>query len=98
VSVLRAGSFEDRGAAEEFVQRAVDRQPDRIAHWLASEQSARLVIEAYFDGETTGRVVPWGLALHGAGALKASGVRVVLRRDAAQRNGFLVLTAYPTEE
>ncbi|RAG86184.1 hypothetical protein DN069_07870 [Streptacidiphilus pinicola] len=96
--VLRASTFSSRSAAQGYVQRVVDRNHDRIALWLAGGPGNRLVVTAAFPGEVTGRLLPSATALAGGGPFDVSAVRVVLERAADAANGFVVRSAYPTED
>ncbi|MEZ0094817.1 RNase A-like domain-containing protein [Streptacidiphilus sp. EB129] len=96
--VLRASSFASGSEAQDYVQRVVNRNRDRIAQWLSGGAGERLVLTADFPGEITGRLLPAATALAGRAPFDVSTVRVVLQRDTAAANGFVVRYAYPTEE
>ncbi len=98
MTLLRSSTFETPAAAQEYVQRTVDRNRDRIARWLAGGEGDRLVLQAGFAGEVTGRLLPLGMVLAGRGPIPVRAVRVVLQRDDAAANRFVVFSAYPTED
>lgn len=98
MTVLRSSAFASEAAAQQYTQRVVDRNRDRIARWLAGGAGERLVLQSSFAGEVTGRLLPLGMVLAGRGPIDVRAVRVVLQRDDEAANRFIVLSAYPTED
>jgi hypothetical protein len=91
--VRTASTFPDRATAERAVAIALDRYRERIDSWCG--RGPRRPNLALTVRSPDGR--PFGLSLSRGdrSPREASAARVVLR---ARGEGFIVLTAYPTEE
>jgi len=94
--LVGASSFPDRATAQEAVQEAIDHNEDGIAAWLEAEAEAGL---RYAISHDTGHVVGQMLARMAPDddgeTVEVTGVRVVLERSTASRNGFRLLAYFP---
>ncbi|GAA1478242.1 hypothetical protein GCM10009623_26880 [Nocardioides aestuarii] len=84
----RASTFANQEAAERFIGRALDRSPREIEEWLGSTRFKK-VIDVEF-GRPTGVTV-----VRDGSSESATGVRLVLYRDASMPDGYRVHTAFP---
>ncbi|MEU3723441.1 RNase A-like domain-containing protein [Streptomyces sp. NPDC031705] len=95
--LTRSATYPDRETAEWATQQVVNRNEQAIHRWLAQNTRPRLAIEAAWPSRENpvGRVLLQGMVLAGRGAVDVRAARVVLRREATSRLGFVVHGTFP---
>ncbi|MEU0398736.1 RNase A-like domain-containing protein [Streptomyces sp. NPDC006197] len=93
----RAATYSDRETAQWATQQVVTRNEQVVHRWLAQGTRPRLTIEAAWPSrpEPVGTVALQAMVLAGRGPVEVRAARVVLRREPASRNGFVVYTSFP---
>ncbi len=89
-NISAASSFSDLATAEAAVAAALNGNRDRIAQWLA-QSSPRLVVN-YTAPNNVGLTLRRG----DRDAEPTRRLRLVLVRDTRERDGYRILTGYPT--
>ncbi|MFF0262652.1 RNase A-like domain-containing protein [Streptomyces microflavus] len=95
--LTRSASYPDRETAQWATQQVVTANEQAFHRWLAQTTRVRLTIEAAWPSreEPVGRVQLEGDLLAGRGPVDVHAARVVLRREATSRLGFVVHTTVP---
>ncbi|MEV7172788.1 RNase A-like domain-containing protein [Streptomyces sp. NPDC093224] len=95
--LTRSATYPDRETAQWATQQVVTANEQVIHRWLAQGTRARLTIEAAWPSreEPVGRVQLEAMLLAGQEPVDVRAARVVLRREAANPYGFVVLTTVP---
>ncbi|WP_327324031.1 hypothetical protein OG735_17095 [Streptomyces sp. NBC_01210] len=95
--LTRSATYPDREAAQWATQEVVNRNEQAIHRWLAQGTRPRLTIEAAWPSRTdpVGRVLLQAMVFAGRGPVDVRAARVVLRREPAGPQGFVVHSTFP---